>query len=99
MGKAREAPFATAAAVGGAVAVGVFLWSRRNQISDQIGNLADQIGEWRDNLGSDSDFGSQGGSSGGSFMASSGSSGRGAGRSQSEIAEEALTLSETGRSA
>ena len=37
MGTARENPFAAAAAVGGAVAAGVFLWSRRNQISDQIG--------------------------------------------------------------
>src|SRR3954471_23720133 len=82
MSTARDNPLATAAAVGGAVAAGVFLWPRRNQVSHQIGNLADQIGEWRDNLGSDSDFGSQGGSSGGSFMASSGSSGRGAGRSQ-----------------
>ena len=44
---ARENPLATAAAVGGAVAAGVFLWSRRNQISDQISQLSDQIGEWR----------------------------------------------------
>jgi hypothetical protein len=44
---ARENPIATAAAVGGAVAAGVFLWSRRNQISDQISQLSDQIGEWR----------------------------------------------------
>src|SRR3569832_2101844 len=47
-GKARENPLAAAAAVGGAVAAGVFLWSRRNQISDQIGNLSEQISEWRD---------------------------------------------------
>ena len=26
-------------------AAGVFLWSRRNQISDQL-DLSDQIGEW-----------------------------------------------------
>jgi hypothetical protein len=44
---ARENPLAAAAAVGGAVAAGVFLWSRRNQISDQISQLSDQIGEWR----------------------------------------------------
>ena len=49
---ARENPLVTAAAVGGAVAAGLFLWSRRNQISDQIGMLADQIGEWRDSIGS-----------------------------------------------
>ena len=56
MSTARENPLATAAAVGGAVAAGVFLWSRRNQISDQIGNLADQISEWREGLESNSDF-------------------------------------------
>ena len=44
---ARDNPLATAAAVGGAVAAGVFLWSRRNQISEQISQLSDQIGEWR----------------------------------------------------
>ena len=52
---ARDNPLATAAAVGGAVAAGVFLWSRRNQITDQIGNLADQISEWREGMSVDSD--------------------------------------------
>ena len=50
-GSAREHPFTAAAAVGGAVAAGVFLWSRRNQISDQIGSLSDQMREWREGLG------------------------------------------------
>src|SRR5919112_3089328 len=54
-GRARENPIAAAAAVGGAVAAGVFLWSRRNQISEQIGNLSDQISEWRDSSMSGSD--------------------------------------------
>ena len=53
MGPARDNPVATAAAVAGAVAAGVFLWSRRNQISDQIGELRDQIAEWRESMGSD----------------------------------------------
>ena len=52
---ARENPLAAAAAVGGAVAAGVFLWSRRNQISDQISQLSDQIGEWRSG-GMNSDY-------------------------------------------
>jgi hypothetical protein len=52
---ARENPLATAAAVGGAVAAGVFLWSRRNQISDQISQLSEQIGEWRSG-GMNSDY-------------------------------------------
>lgn len=47
---ARERPMATAAAVGGAVAAGVFLWSRRNQISDQLSHMSDQIGEWSENM-------------------------------------------------
>jgi hypothetical protein len=92
---ARSMPFAAAAAVGGAVAAGVFLWSRRNQISDQIGNLADQISEWREGMGSDSDFTPQGTSSGKDSIASS--PGRSAGRSQAEISEEALTLKEIGK--
>jgi hypothetical protein len=49
---ARDNPLATAAAVGGAVAAGVFLWSRRNQITDQINSLGEQIGEWREGIGS-----------------------------------------------
>ena len=47
---ARDNPLTTAAAVGGAVAAGVFLWSRRNQISEQLSNLSDQIGEWTDSM-------------------------------------------------
>jgi len=96
MSSARDNPLATAAAVGGAVAAGVFLWSRRNQISDQIGNLADQISEWREGMGSD-DFASDDTGSSGSFIASSPSRSRGGRRSQAEISEEALTLKETGK--
>ena len=43
---ARERPFTTAAAAAAAVGAGVFLWSRRNQISEQLSSLSDQIGEW-----------------------------------------------------
>ena len=99
MSTARDNPFATAAAVGGAVAAGVFLWSRRNQISDQIGNLADQISEWREGMGSEGDLAAEETAAGESLMASSGSRTRRAGRSQAEIAEEALTLKETGKTA
>ena len=97
MSTARDNPLATAAAVGGAVAAGVFLWSRRDQISDQIGNLADQISEWREGLGSEGEFAAEGTGSGESFLASSASRTRGGGRSQAEISEEALTLKETGK--
>lgn len=47
---AKEKPFTTAAAAAGAVAAGVFLWSRRNQISDQISRLSDQITDWTDDM-------------------------------------------------
>ena len=101
---ARERPFTAAAAVGGAVAAGVFLWSRRNQISDQISSLSDQISEWREGFGSSDDkFGGDGSGSADSFLANSNSastnasSRRGGKKSQSQISEEALTLKETGK--
>src|SRR5438046_9190500 len=50
MDMARERPFAAAAAAAGAAAAGLFLWSRRQQISNQLSNLSDQIGEWTENL-------------------------------------------------
>jgi hypothetical protein len=46
----RERPFAAAAAAAGAAAAGLFLWSKRTQISEQLSNLSDQIGEWTDNM-------------------------------------------------
>jgi len=94
---AKDRPFATAAAAAAAVGAGVFLWSRRNQISDQISNLADQISEWREGTGSDSDFSSEDPSE--PFMASSSSSSRSRGgrKNQAQLSEEALTLKETGK--
>jgi hypothetical protein len=101
MSTARDNPLATAAAVGGAVAAGVFLWSRRNQISDQISSLADQISEWREGMSSDTDLTAEDTASAEPFITSTGSGSRrrGARRSQTEISEEALTLKETGKSA
>jgi hypothetical protein len=55
IGTARGNPLATAAVAGGALAAGVFLWSRRNEISDQISSLADQISEWREGMAPDGD--------------------------------------------
>lgn len=96
MGTARQSPLATAAAVGGAVAAGVFLWSRRNQLSEQIGSLTDQIADWRERMGASGDF--QEGSSPDESLGSSSES-QGDGRSQAEIAEEALTLKQLGETA
>ena len=46
----RERPIAAVTAAAGAAAAGLFLWSRRAQISNQLSNLSDQIGEWTENL-------------------------------------------------
>jgi len=46
MEMARERPIAAATAAAGAAAAGLFLWSRRTQISHQPSDLSDQIGEW-----------------------------------------------------
>ena len=83
MDSARDRPIAAAAAIGGAVAAGIFLWSKRNQISDQISSLSDQINDWREGM--------QSGGSNEGFMA------QGDDRDQSDIAEEALTLKQTGK--
>lgn len=50
----RERPVAAAAAAAGAAAAGLFLWSKRAQISDQLGHLTDQMGEWREGWGNGS---------------------------------------------
>jgi hypothetical protein len=34
----------------GAVAAGVFLWSKRNEISNQISELSDQIADWTNEM-------------------------------------------------
>lgn len=47
---AKDRPMATAAAAAAAVGAGVFLWSRRNQISEQLSHLSDQIGEWTSSI-------------------------------------------------
>jgi len=55
MGMARERPAAAAAVAAGAAAAGVFLWSKRGQISDQLSQLSEQIGEWAENMSSRGD--------------------------------------------
>ena len=45
---ARDRPIAAAAVAAGAAAAGLFLWSKRTQISDQLTNLSDQFSEWRE---------------------------------------------------
>ena len=50
MDMARERPIAAATAAVGAAAAGLFLWSRRTQISDQLSSLSDQVSEWSQNM-------------------------------------------------
>lgn len=84
MGTVRDRPMASAAAAAAAVGAGVFLWSRRNQISDQISRLSDQMSDWTDqrgSTGSDSEMAMAGSSN--DSMSSSSSMGRSNGSSGS----------------
>jgi hypothetical protein len=51
---AKDNPLKTAAVAAGAVAAGVFLWSKRNEISNQISELSDQIADWTNEMRSGS---------------------------------------------
>ena len=57
MDSARERPIAAAATAAAAMGAGVFLWSRRNQISEQLSNLSDQISDWTETMRSGSEEG------------------------------------------
>jgi hypothetical protein len=94
----RPSLLARAVVFGGAAAVGALLWSRRDQVSDQIRKLSDEISSRRQGRETNGEFVAQG-TSGETFAVSAGSRTVGGGRSQAEIAEEALTLKETGRTA
>jgi hypothetical protein len=76
MDLARERPLAAAAAAAGAAAAGLFLWSKRAQISNQLSGLSDQIGEWTQNRNWD-EGGSGASDDTAGLTASSGSTSRG----------------------
>jgi hypothetical protein len=82
---AKESPMKTAAAAAAAVGAGVFLWSRRNEISGQISRLSDQITDWADDMRSNrsdsSEMAMAGDSMGSSSIGSSRSTGSRASRS------------------
>ena len=92
--KAR--PLASAVFAAGAAGASAFLWAKRAQLTDQINELTEAVSERFASSGEDS---AESYSEGEAFSGSGGGSGRkGRGkRSQSEIAEEALSLKETGR--
>lgn len=48
---ARERPVAAATVAISAAAAGLFLWSKRSQISSQLSSLSDQIGKWTESAG------------------------------------------------
>ena len=83
---AKDNPIKTAAVAAGAVAAGVFLWSKRNQISNQISELSDQISDWSNEIRSGSrgnrELTLTGGPNESSAIESSRSTGRSAGRSR-----------------
>lgn len=55
MDTVRDAPVKSAAAAAAAVGAGVFLWSKRSQIGDQISRLSEQVTDWADEMRSGSD--------------------------------------------
>ena len=59
MEMARERPIAAAATAVGAAAAGLFLWSRRTQLSEQLNDLGERFGQWTESMranGDGSDF-------------------------------------------
>jgi hypothetical protein len=54
MDTVRERPMASAAAAAAAVGAGVFLWSKRNEISNQLSRLTEQVTDWADEMRSGS---------------------------------------------
>jgi len=55
----KERPIAAAAVAAASVGAGVFLWSKRNALSEQMSNLSSQISDWTESMRStsaDGDF-------------------------------------------
>jgi hypothetical protein len=95
IGTARANPFTTAAALGGAVAAGVFLWSRR----DQIGSFVDEIRGAAESNESNGDLRSEDTIATREVSTTPHTQSAEPAKSQVEIAQEALSLKETGTAA
>ena len=50
MDTVRERPIAAAAVAAASVGAGVFLWSKRNALSEQMSNLSSQISDWTESM-------------------------------------------------
>jgi len=98
MEMARERPMTAAAVAAGTAAAGLFLWSKRTAISDQLTSLSDQIGEWTQNMSSgDGGMWSSGDDTGGTTGSqSSGSTGSKRGMSETGGGNSSLGRSSGG---
>jgi hypothetical protein len=50
MSTVKERPIAAAAVAAASVGAGVFLWSKRNALSEQMSNLSSQISDWTESM-------------------------------------------------
>lgn len=50
----KERPIAAAAVAAASVGAGVFLWSKRSALSEQMSNLSSQISDWTESMRSGS---------------------------------------------
>jgi len=94
----RDRPMASAAAAAAAVGAGVFLWSKRNQISEQISRLSDQISDWTEErgwTGSSNEMATAGGMDESSEMGTSATASR-SGRSSAGRSTSSTTRSSRG---
>ncbi len=50
MDAVKERPIAAAALAAASVGAGVFLWSKRSRLSEQMSNLSNQISDWAESM-------------------------------------------------
>lgn len=55
MSAVKERPIAAAAVAAASVGAGVFLWSKRSALSEQMSNLSSQISDWTESMRSGSE--------------------------------------------
>jgi hypothetical protein len=96
MSTVKERPMTAAAVAAASVGAGVFLWSKRNQISEQLSNLSDQISEWTESIRSgdlEEEFATGGAATGSTSSRTSRSTGS---RSTSTRSKSSSGMSQTG---
>ena len=96
MSTVKERPMTAAAVAAASVGAGVFLWSKRNQISEQLSNLSDQISNWTESMRSgdvEEELETSGAATGSTSSRTSRSTGS---RSTSTRSKSSSGMSETG---